>query len=155
MISLQSASQPAPSRSPSISRLLAYQRLAGVCDLATGLLLIVLPYRALGWMRFQDAPGFGSSQAVSLIGAFVLGTGLAYLVTATRPRHPAHMARLETTMVITALIRAVVATFLAWQLVLGNLELPWITVALTDGSMALLQAFGLQKGWWRWQEARL
>jgi hypothetical protein len=39
--------------------------------------------------------------------------------------------------------------FVVGKVVAGGLEPGWITVALTDGLFALLQFFGLSKGWLR------
>jgi len=40
-----------------------------------------------------------------------------------------------------------VAVFVISKIVSGTLEAGWMTVAVSDGALALLQAIGLSQGW--------
>jgi hypothetical protein len=40
-----------------------------------------------------------------------------------------------------------VAIFLLQQMIAGTLEAGWLTVALSDGAIAVFQAIGLRRGW--------
>ena len=122
-----------------------YQWAAGACDATTGLLLMVAPAWTLSLMGVQHGPQ--PLAFASFIGAFVFSVGAAYLYAARLPRDVAHAPDWQTVWMLTALTRTVVALFLAWQMILGHLELAWISVALTDGALALLQWTGLRKGW--------
>ena len=133
---------------PSLRSLMGYQRLAGTCDLLTGLLLLLIPEATMRLMGFREPANVASAEGISLIGVFVLATGLAYLVTARVPANARDWARIETTMLITAMTRAVVSVYLICQLTRDVMEWPWIFVAITDGSMAFIQFFGLRREWW-------
>jgi hypothetical protein len=127
------------------SILIAYQLAIGISDTATGALLVISPGFALGLMRLHvpaDALTF-----LSFIGEFVLSVGLACLYGAwviVRRRSP---CKLEIVWLLTAITRASVAIFLVSHIVAQSLEAGWLTVAITDGSCALIQAIGLRKGW--------
>jgi hypothetical protein len=54
---------------------------------------------------------------------------------------------LEVVWVLTGLTRALVAVFVVAKIHIGALESGWMTVAIADGAIALLQALGLGKGW--------
>jgi hypothetical protein len=123
----------------------AFQWLAGAGDTATGALLLVAPTMTLKWMGVQQLPQ--PIEFASFIGAFVLGVGLTYLWAARWPRDAKTAARWQTLWTVTALIRSLVAGFLTWQLLAGRLEKAWVTVALTDGTLAVFQWTGLKLGW--------
>lgn len=123
----------------------AYQWLAGLCDTATGALLLVAPAWTLKLMGVHEAPQ--PIQFVSFIGAFVLSVGLAYLYAARLPLVSANAARWQTVWLVTALSRSLVAGFLSSQIVAGKMEVAWLAVAVTDGTLAIWQWTGLRRGW--------
>ena len=43
--------------------------------------------------------------------------------------------------------RCAVATFVLQQVIAGTLEAGWLTVAISDGTMVVIQAIGLRRGW--------
>jgi hypothetical protein len=120
-----------------------YQYAAGLCDTCTGLLLVFVPGWTLRLMRIGVAPQ--PIEFASFIGIFVLGVGLTYLwfpITLQRPAAPIHSQ-----WRITALVRTLVAIFLLSEVFSGKMEFGWIVVALSDGTLALIQWFGLLRGW--------
>jgi len=123
-----------------------YQLAAGLCDTATGLLLLVLPVftlRLLGLTVIPQPLAF-----IRYIGVFVMTVGLTYLLTVARwplNEHSALVWRAQWTM--TALIRTGVAGFVVLQLAVQAVEFGWISVAVTDGLFAAVQITGLKKGW--------
>jgi hypothetical protein len=48
---------------------------------------------------------------------------------------------------LTAITRGLVAVFVTARLLSGSFETGWIVVALSDGTLALIQAIGLSRGW--------
>lgn len=133
-------------RTPPRHWLVLYQYLAGLCDSVTGLLLIAAPAWTLGLMGLTVIPQ--PAAFVRYIGVFVLSVGLTYLWSAifwplTDHAHLEWQAQWK----ITALVRTLVALFVLWQVATGAIEGRWITVALSDGTFAVIQWFGLSKGW--------
>lgn len=125
--------------------LLTYQCLAGLSDTSTGGLLIVAPRWTLTLMgvgRFPQPIEFAS-----FVGVFVLGVGLVYLYAMRLPLDAAHAPRWQTVWAVTALIRTLVAVFLLGEISSGRMEPAWLTVAIFDGALALIQWIGLTKGW--------
>ena len=125
--------------------LIAYQLLIGVSDTATGALLIVAPALTLRLMGLH-APT-GALPYLSFIGAFVFSVGLACLYGAFLMRCDTEKARLEMVWLLTAFSRAAVSIFVFQQVISGALEAGWLTVALSDGTMVVIQAVGLRRGW--------
>jgi len=125
-------------------RLVLYQYIAGICDTATGMLLIASPGFTLGRMGLTLV----SVPLTRFIGVFVLSVGLSYLWTVTRWHLNEHSVLVWLTQwKITALIRSLVALFLLWQVAAHRMEFRWITVALTDGFLAAFQLIRLEQGW--------
>lgn len=127
--------------------LLGYQVLIGVSDTSTGALLIVAPELTLRLMHLHvpsDALPF-----LSFIGAFVLSIGLSCLYGALLIAGGASAPRLEIVWLLTAFTRSGVAIFVVTQILACTLEVGWLTVAVSDGACALIQAIGLRKGWLR------
>jgi hypothetical protein len=125
--------------------LLAYQLLAGFSDTTTGLLLLMAPELTLRLMQLyapKDANVF-----LSFVGAFVFSVGLSYLYGAYVIVERGCRRELEMIWFITALTRASVAAFVIAHVVTGSLTAGWLTVAVTDGTMVLIQALGLRRGW--------
>jgi hypothetical protein len=126
--------------------LILYQYLAGLCDTATGLLLIAAPVWTLGIMGLTVIPQ--PVAFVRYIGVFVLSVGLSYLWAALRWPLSSHAHIGWTTQwKLTALIRTLVALFIVWQVATTAIEIKWISVAFSDGIFAIIQWIGLRKGW--------
>lgn len=128
-----------------LTLLLGYQLLTGLSDTATGALLIFAPAWTLHLMRLQ--PVGAATPFLSWIGAFVLSVGLACLYGAMLTSDKAMPAKLSVVWLLTGITRALVAVFVLSQIATGSLESGWISVALTDGTLALLQFAGLATGW--------
>lgn len=125
--------------------LIAYQWLAGLCDLSTGLLLLILPAGTLRLMGIEHPPQ--PIEFARFIGAFVAAVGVSYLYAALLPTSHYTAARWQTVWFLTALSRSLVALFLVWSLTFGAMEHGWWTVAATDGLLAGIQWIGLRRGW--------
>lgn len=123
----------------------AYQWLAGLCDASTGVLLVFAPAWTLKLMGVRQMPQ--PVEFVSFVGAFVLGVGLAYFYAARLPLKSNNAARWQAVWFLTALSRTLVASFLFWKILAGQMERAWAAVALTDGVLAALQWTGLSLGW--------
>jgi hypothetical protein len=109
------------------------------------LLLIVAPGLTLHLMRLHASPN--ALPFLAYIGAFVLSVGVACLYGASLATRPAFAAKLEVVWLLTAITRGIVAVFVLSQILAGTLEAGWVTVAVSDGGFAFLQAIGLAKGW--------
>lgn len=115
---------------------------AGVMDLATGAGLIVAPGWTLGWMGVET-PGAEALVFLRWVGAFVGAVGASYLMAAAR-RSEGH---LREALSLTLLFRLAAGGYCAAAVLGGALSLPWIVVAVTDLSLAGLQAYWLRA--WR------
>ena len=124
--------------------LLVYQWLAGTCDVTTGVLLVFAPSWTLSLMGVRH--GSQPVEFTSFIGVFVLSVGVSYLYAARLPMIASNTPRWQTVWWLTALSRTLVAGFLLWKISAGGLETAWLTVALTDGALAIFQWIGLRKG---------
>lgn len=125
--------------------LLGYQWLTGAVDVGTGVLLYLAPaltLRLMGVHAPTDATPY-----VSYIGAFVLSVGLSCLYGALLLKQQATPERMETVWLLTAFARSAVAIYVIKGVLAGQLEAPWITVAVFDGLCVLVQAVGLRKKW--------
>ena len=127
--------------------LLAYQLLTGLSDTITGILLCAAPAFTLRMMGVHAPPD--ALPYIGYIGAFVLSVGLACLYGARIVHLPSHVDRLESVWFLTALSRAAVAFYLLPEISIGTFQPVWLTVALFDGTCALIQAIGLRRGWLR------
>jgi hypothetical protein len=126
--------------------LILYQYLAGLCDIGTGLLLIVAPAWTLRLMGLSIVPQ--PVVFVGYIGVFVLSVGLTYLWAAAFWPLTSHAhIGWSTQWKITALVRTLVAVFVVVQIASSALEIRWISVAVSDGAFAIIQWIGLRKGW--------
>lgn len=125
--------------------LLAYQLFTGISDSCTGLLLIFAPALTLRWMGVH-----GTAETypfVSFIGAFVLSVGLACFYGARLAVRTGGANELKVVSLLTAITRALVAVVVSAQIISGNMECRWCTVAIFDGVIALFQVIGLRRGW--------
>jgi cytochrome c oxidase cbb3-type subunit 1 len=118
----------------------------GSMDAATGILLVFVPGFTLRLMGLR-APGAEGSAYLSWVGVFVAAVGCSYFLAAGVPRTPADFGKWQTVWKITALARSLVGGFVIWKIVAGDMEIGWITVALTDWVVAAVQWFGLRRGW--------
>lgn len=125
--------------------LLAYQLLAGASDTTTGALLLIAPALTLHLMRLH-APD-AAMVYLSFVGSFVFAVGLAHLYGAYLVACKGCQRRLEMVWLLTAFTCTSVAVFVILQVFSSTLEAGRLTVAFTDGTMVLLQAIGLRKGW--------
>ncbi|MBW4037633.1 MAG: hypothetical protein HIU91_01960 [Acidobacteria bacterium] len=131
--------------------LFAYQILTGLSDASTGLLLIVAPVFTLRLMQLHAAPA--ALPFLSYAGVFVLSVGIACFYGAILTRRPLMADKLEVVWLLTGITRALVAAFVLVSIVSKTLEAGWITVAITDGAIALFQFYGLARGWLKRVEA--
>jgi hypothetical protein len=109
--------------------------LAGLCDAATGVLLVVAPLLTLRLMRIEPPPA--EPAYVRFLGAFVLSVGIAYLL-AFLPLAAARRRR-RTVIEVTAVTRGVVALVVGTAIAAGALTASWWPVAAFDGGLCLLQ----------------
>jgi hypothetical protein len=84
---------------------------------------------------------------LSYMGVFVLGIGLSYFLCGKLERTEKLCACWEATWRFTATCRSLVALFLVCQISLGRFPVPWITVAISDATLAGFQWIGLRQGW--------
>ncbi len=123
-----------------------YQLAAGLSDTSTGVLLLVAPAWTLHLMGITLAPT--PIAFASFVGVFVLSVGLSYLlVLAAYPPAATTEVTWRTQWQLTALIRGLVALFLVAEIASGHMESRWLVVAASDAALALIQLFGLARGW--------
>jgi hypothetical protein len=125
--------------------LFGYQIVTGLSDTSTGLLLLFKPALTLRLMRLHALSN--TLPFLSYIGAFVLSVGIACLYGAWLATRSGSASKLEVVWLLTAITRGLVAIFVLTKTLTGVLEAGWMTVALSDGIFALLQAIGLSTGW--------
>lgn len=120
--------------------------LAGLGDSLTGLLLVVAPAFTLALMGIASSPPVARLEWTYLrfVGVFVGSIGLSYLVPfAAQPCH--RLRRWRGVLEVTALVRFAVALFITGCLVAGDLALAWISVPLTDFTLAVMQLLILRR----------
>lgn len=125
--------------------LLAYQILTGFSDTSTGLLLVFAPVLTLRLMELHAAPA--ALPFLSYMGAFVLSVGVACFYGAILACRRVMAEKLEVVWLLTGITRILVAAFVLVSIFTKALETGWITVAVTDGAIALFQFYGLTRGW--------
>ncbi len=114
-----------------------YNLLVGVMDSLTGVLLMTAPAFTLGLMQIDHVPP--EEVYLRFVGAFVLGTGLAYLLPHISLNH--QQASVLFAWRYTSVVRSIVCVFVSVQCLFGTLEPAWMLVAITDGLLAILQMF--------------
>lgn len=119
--------------SPWIGR---YCFLAGAVESLTGLLLVAAPAATVALFGVTDAPE--DPIFLRFVGVFVGTVGLAYLYPLVLDPSNRPLRRVVV-LEVTALVRVMVALFVAVALTVGALALPWATVGLTDLTLALVQ----------------
>jgi hypothetical protein len=122
--------------------------LAGACDAATGLGLVLAPLTVLGLMGVTSGPR--DPALVRFIGAFVFGLGSAYLLALLLPARP---GRVRTVAEVTTGVRLAIGVYTAVAIAAGWLPLPWVSVPATDLALGALQLVGLTRGWFDDREA--
>jgi len=119
-----------------------YCLLAGLCDAATGILLLAAPRFVFSLLGLEPLPS--PPIYASFVGVFVLAVGLAYLypwvISAAGRRE-----RIRVVFEVTALSRLAVALFLGFAILDRALGLLWGIVLLTDFSLAGFQLFLLRR----------
>jgi hypothetical protein len=124
-----------------------YGLLAGAMDTTTGLLLVIEPALVLRLLGLEPA----SPIFLRWLGVFVAQVGLAYLYPWWRHLLPTAAPRPSSAVLwpvifeLTAMARLAVATFLTWALVSGALPTPWLTVLLSDATLAAVQLIWLRR----------
>lgn len=119
---------------------------AGLMDSGTGILLLVAPALALQLMRVPAVPG----EALvfnRFIGAFVFAVGSLYLLAWFHERLSGRREGMRWVLLSTGWVRAVVCVFVLTAVSGGTLAPAWLSVALTDGVLALIQAGILYGNW--------
>jgi hypothetical protein len=115
----------------------------GAMDAVTGMLLILAPELVLRLLRIES-PSPDAMVYLSWVGVFVMAVGLSYGLALGGRR-----SRGEAVWMFTALVRILVAVFLATKITAGFMAPAWAAVAFSDGMVALVQIAILRKGWWR------
>ena len=113
----------------------------GAMDAVTGLLLMFAPF--LVFRGLGITPPSVGLVFVGWIGAFVAAVGLGYGLVWIRAGFG------EPVWMFTALVRSVVAVFVAVRVLDGSLEARWMVVGVTDAAVAIVQVMILRAGWWR------
>jgi hypothetical protein len=130
--------------------------IAGFCDTTTGLLLVTRPDLTLNLMGIRDFAAIdaaGGAIFLRWVGVFVGSVGLAYLypwflgLGSVLPSNLELRSRLHTVFEVTSIVRCAVAAFVAVSVVTGALSWPWLSVAATDLTLAVLQVVALRGGW--------
>lgn len=122
-----------------------YQVATGLSDTLTGLGLMIAPQFTLRQLSLNTPAQ--ANPFVAYIGAFVLAVGVSCLYGVHLFRVKDSRAKLETVWLLTAFSRAAVCMYVFKAVLLGDLERPWLSVAIFDGVCALVQAIGLRKRW--------
>lgn len=116
---------------------------AGAMDAATGLGLVFAPRLTLGAMLLAP-PGSEALVFLRWVGAFVAAVGFSYLVALAR----GGAGRLREIFATTLLFRAAAGGYCAAAVIAGALDLGWITVAVTDGALVVVQIWLMRRGGW-------
>jgi hypothetical protein len=116
----------------------------GSMDACTGILLMFFPAVTLRLMGLT-ALSAEAQVFLSWMGAFVFSVGVSYFLALGSQAQRSG----ETIWKSTALVRTVIACYVTTQVIRGTLEPLWLTVAATDGIVALGQWYGIRKQWWR------
>lgn len=135
-------------KNPSRKALRILQVLLGTMDCLTGLLLMVAPVWTVKLMGIRSAVEW--PVMLSWVGAFVFAVGLTYFLVGWGDDEEGWRTQWR----MSAVVRMVIGVFVVWKLVSGELEMAWLTVALTDLVVAGMQMLGLRWGWLGRKEAR-
>lgn len=122
-----------------------FQIVAGACDAATGLLLILAPALALRMMGVRAVPK--EPVFISFIGTFVFSVGLAYLLFARSPRSMEQVAARRSAWLITGVERLCVGIFVMIAVASRQMEPAWFSITIIDLSAGAIQLLGLRRNW--------
>ncbi len=117
--------------------------LAGLMDGATGALLLANPLWTLQRMGITTLPLEPVFQ--SWIGAFVCSVGCSYLFPFLLPAGPQRDRCSVGILTMATIVRLFIAAFSGTAIVTGALDAAWLSVPLTDATLAVLQAIVLKK----------
>lgn len=120
--------------------------LAGLMDAGSGLLLMLSPGAALGLMRVPAVVS-EAEVFVRFIGAFVFSVGCLYLFAFRSFSLTRSRSHVQFVLWATAWVRAVICLFTTLAILQGALSVEWITVPLTDGTLACVQVWIIWSGW--------
>lgn len=124
----------------SIKIILMLNPMFGMCDLLTGVVLLFAPNLILEILNTtvsDEAVVF-----VRYVGVFVFAVGLSYFLPYfCGGRICSRDERIFYTWLVTAAIRCCVATFVFFELCLGELGINWLIVAMTDAVLAAMQFY--------------
>ena len=118
----------------------------GSMDALTGLLLIFSPVFVLKLLGIST-PSADALVFLSWVGVFVMSVGLSYGLALGKRWYG------EAVWIFTSLVRILVAVFLTVRILDGSLPKTWALVAISDGSVALIQIAILRADWW-WEVRR-
>jgi len=124
-----------------------YAVLAGACDGLTGIMLMVSPVFTLNLMGIESVPS--EPVYMSWIGAFVFSVGCSYFIPFLSHVPENKNRRMVGVFEFTAWIRIVIAIFSGFSIARGHLDQAWMTVTLTDISLAAIQLILLKYGAFR------
>ena len=117
---------------------------AGGLDLCTGLGLVAAPAQVLGLMGVA-VPGPEALVFLRWVGAFVSAVGFSYLWALGRR----DVSLLRHTLELTIWFRLAVGLYSAWAIATGRLPAVWVSVPITDFTLAAAQAWLLRRGVFR------
>lgn len=119
--------------------------LVGAGEVATGLALLAAPTATFRLLGLASSTGGGAFSEVSIrfVGAFVLGVGGILWLPLRLAPGPGRALRIGAALEATAVVRSVIAAFVATSVVAGALAPTWWLVAVYDGGVALLQVVWL------------
>ena len=117
--------------------------LAGLMDATTGFLLLAAPNWTLRLMGITTLPLEPLYQ--QWIGAFVCSVGCSYLFPFLLRAGPDRDRRSAGILTMATIVRLFIAFFSGVAIARGALEPAWISVTLTDGTLATLQIITLRK----------
>lgn len=117
---------------------------AGGLDFCTGLGLVLAPALAL---KLMGAAPLGAEALVYLrwIGAFVAAVGFSYLWPLLR----SNVALLRAALELTIWFRLAAGGYSGWAVATGALPLIWVSVPVTDFTLAAVQVWLLRRGVFR------
>ena len=118
-----------------------FHYVTGLVDFLTGIFLVIAPSWTLRLMQVKARDE--ASELVSYIGVFVFAVGASHFLAGGFPQNEVSKERWKTLWKVSSLVRFSVAFFVFWQVFIGHLELMWLSVALTDLSVATIFVFFL------------
>ena len=117
--------------------------LAGLMDAVTGALLLAAPLWTLDLMGVAVLPVEPVFQR--WIGAFVCSVGCSYLLPFRWPAGAGRDQRAVGILTMATVVRIFIAAFSGAAIAVGALDRSWLSVPLTDATLAILQLLILGK----------